>query len=83
MRTTLNLDDELLAQAREPTGINERSALLREALTALIARESSSRLSRLGAPIRKPPRRHAGGPGSRSEHSGRHQRLDRSSSHRQ
>ncbi len=48
MRTTVNLDDDLLAQAGELTGISERSALLREALRALIAKESSRRLALLG-----------------------------------
>jgi len=60
MRTTLALDDELLAQARELTGLKEKSALVREALVALIERESARRLARLGGsePRLKPvPRR--------------------------
>jgi len=48
MRTTLALDDELLAKAKAYTGIRERSALIREALRALIEREASRRLARLG-----------------------------------
>ena len=48
MRTTVNLDDALLAEARRLTGIEERTALLQEALRALIAREASRRLARLG-----------------------------------
>ena len=44
MRTTLALDDELLAKAQAFTGLREKSALVREALTALIERESSRRL---------------------------------------
>jgi Arc/MetJ family transcription regulator len=48
MRTTLALDDELLAKAEAYTGIRERSALVREALRALIEREASRRLARLG-----------------------------------
>lgn len=48
MRTTLALDDELLAEAQRLTGITERSALVREALRALIQRENASRLARLG-----------------------------------
>lgn len=48
MRTTVNLDDALLEQARALSGLNERSALLREALAALIERESARRLARLG-----------------------------------
>jgi Arc/MetJ family transcription regulator len=48
MRTTLALDDELLAEARELTGLKEKSGLIREALKALIERESARRLARLG-----------------------------------
>lgn len=48
MRTTLSLDDDLLAEARDLTGLVEKSALLREALRALIQRESARRLARLG-----------------------------------
>ena len=60
MRTTLTLDDELLAKAQALTGLKERSALVREALKALIERESARRLARLGGrePALKPvPRR--------------------------
>ena len=48
MRTTINLDDELLEEARRLTGIKERTALIREGLRALIERESARRLARLG-----------------------------------
>jgi len=48
MRTTVNLDDDLLARAHEVTGISERTALIREALTALVQREAALRLARLG-----------------------------------
>jgi post-segregation antitoxin (ccd killing protein) len=48
MRTTVNLDDDLLEQAKTLSGINERTALLREGLKALIERESARRLARLG-----------------------------------
>jgi len=48
MRTTLALDDDLLAKAVELTGISEKSALVREGLKALIERESARRLARLG-----------------------------------
>ena len=48
MRTTLALDDELLAKAEAYTGIREKSALIREALKALIEREAARRLARLG-----------------------------------
>jgi Arc/MetJ family transcription regulator len=60
MRTTIALDDELLAKAQNLTGLTERSALIREALTALIEREAARRLARLGGtePDLKPvPRR--------------------------
>ena len=48
MRTTLNIDDELLAKAIELTGIREKSAIMRESLKALVERESSRRLASLG-----------------------------------
>lgn len=48
MRTTLSLDDDLLAEAQRLTGIQERSGLVREALRALIQRESARRLAKLG-----------------------------------
>jgi Arc/MetJ family transcription regulator len=48
MRTTLNLDDELLDKAMRLTGIEERAALVREAFRALIERESARRLARMG-----------------------------------
>jgi Arc/MetJ family transcription regulator len=48
MRTTIALDDELIAKAQAFTGLNEKSALVREALKALIERESARRLARLG-----------------------------------
>ena len=60
MRTTLALDDTLLANAQGLTGITEKSALVREALKALIARESAARLARLGGSqpdLAVPPRR--------------------------
>ena len=48
MRTTLALDDDLLAEAQRLTGTLEKSALVRQALQALIERESARRLARLG-----------------------------------
>jgi Arc/MetJ family transcription regulator len=48
MRTTLALDDELLAKAQAFTGLKEKSTLVREALKALIQRESAKRLALLG-----------------------------------
>ncbi len=63
MRTTVVLDEDLLAEAARLTGTQERSTLLREALTALIERESARRLARLGGSdpqLTKTPRRRAG-----------------------
>ena len=59
MRTTLNLDDKLIDEARILTGIEERTALIHEGLRALIARESARRLARLGGtePNLKPVKR--------------------------
>lgn len=47
MRTTLNIDDDLVAEAGRLTGISERTALIHEGLRALIQRESARRLARL------------------------------------
>jgi Arc/MetJ family transcription regulator len=49
MRTTVNIDDQLLADAQRITGVSEKATLLREGLKALIERESARRLARLGA----------------------------------
>ena len=60
MRTTVTLDDDLLAKAEEYTGIKERSTLIREALKALVAREAARRLALMGGSDPKaqmPPRR--------------------------
>jgi len=48
MRTTVSLDDALIEEASSCTGLQEKSALIREALRALIERESARRLARLG-----------------------------------
>ncbi|MDO8319072.1 type II toxin-antitoxin system VapB family antitoxin [Rhodoferax sp.] len=48
MRTTIALDDDLLAKAAALTGVSEKTALIREALRALIQRESAKRLALLG-----------------------------------
>ena len=48
MRTTINFDDDLVAKAQTYTGLREKSALVQEALRALIERESARRLVRLG-----------------------------------
>lgn len=60
MRTTIALDDELVAKAQEYTGLKGKSALVREALKALVEREASRRLARLGGTqphLKAPPRR--------------------------
>jgi Arc/MetJ family transcription regulator len=63
MRTTVALDDDLVAQAQSFTGLQEKSSLIREALKALIERESARRLARLGGSeirFKAPPRRRTG-----------------------
>jgi Arc/MetJ family transcription regulator len=59
MRTTLNLDDELVAKARSYTGIREKTRLVHLGLEALIQREAALRLAALGgtAPAPKGGRR--------------------------
>ena len=60
MRTTINIDDELLAEAMRLTGIKEKTAVVHAGLEALVSWESSRRLAKLGgsAPDIKPiPRR--------------------------
>jgi Arc/MetJ family transcription regulator len=48
MRTTIVLDDELLSEAEDLTGVKEKTALVREALKALVQREAARRLILLG-----------------------------------
>jgi Arc/MetJ family transcription regulator len=48
MRTTLNIDDALLEEAMELSGIGEKTQVIHEALRSLIAREASRRLAKLG-----------------------------------
>jgi len=48
MRTTITLDDDLVAKAQALTGVQEKSALVRMALKALVERETARRLARLG-----------------------------------
>ena len=48
MRTTITLDDELVATAQEYSGITEKSELIREALRQMVAAEAGRRLARLG-----------------------------------
>lgn len=59
MRTTINLDDDLIEEAKRLTGTSERTALIHEGLRALIERESARRLARLGGsePALSPVRR--------------------------
>lgn len=62
MRTTINIDDDLLAKAARLTGPLDRSALVREGLKALIERESAKRLAQLGGTqhtLKAAPRRRA------------------------
>ena len=62
MRTTVTLDDELLAKAIKMTGAPDRTTVLREGLKALIERESALRLARLGGTqpqLESVPRRRA------------------------
>ena len=64
MRTTLALDDDLVHTAQEFTGVTEKTALVREALKALIERESARRLAALGGAmpkLRDIPRRRVSG----------------------
>ena len=53
MRTTLNIEDELLAQASNLTGVQEKTALVRMGLEALIALKTSERLAKLGGTEKK------------------------------
>ena len=48
MKTTLNIDDQILEKAKKLTGVKEKTALVRMGLEALIARESAKRLAILG-----------------------------------
>ena len=60
MRTTINLDDELIEEARRVTGITEKTALVHRGLKELIARESARMLAALGGSspkLRPIPRR--------------------------
>jgi Arc/MetJ family transcription regulator len=60
MRTTIALDDELLAKAKRFAGLQETAVVVREALKALVEREAARRLARLGGSspdLVAPPRR--------------------------
>jgi len=63
MRTTINIDDELLREAQRLSGLKEKTAVVRAGLEALIARESARRLAALGGSekdLRPVPRRRRG-----------------------
>jgi Arc/MetJ family transcription regulator len=63
MRTTINIDDELLTKATKLAGPMDRTAILSEGLKALIERESARRLARLGGSqpaLKATPRRRTG-----------------------
>lgn len=65
MRTTVNIDDELLAKAIKLAGPMDRTAILSEGLRALIERESAKRLALLGGTqpsVKAAPRRRSGNP---------------------
>ncbi len=53
MRTTLNIDDELIQKASKLTGIVEKTALVRLGLQSLITLESGKRLAKLGGTEKK------------------------------
>ena len=53
MRTTLNIEDKLIDKASKLTGIKEKTSLVRLGLQALIAKESSKRLAKLGGTEKK------------------------------
>jgi Arc/MetJ family transcription regulator len=60
MKATIAIDDELFAKAQEYTGLQGKSALVREALKALVEREAARRLARMGGmqpDAKVPPRR--------------------------
>ena len=62
MRTAVILDDDQVRLAQEFTGVKDKAALLREALKALIERESARRLASLGGAmphLARIPRRRA------------------------
>jgi Arc/MetJ family transcription regulator len=76
MRTTVTLDDDLLAKAQEMTGIRERSTLIHNGLRLLIQREAARRLILLGGTMpdaKAPPRRRSAlAPKSRAAAASRH-----------
>lgn len=62
MKTTLNIDDKIMAEAARLTGLSEKTTLVRKGLEALIAQESARRLATLGGTeknLKPAPRRHS------------------------
>ena len=62
MRTTLNLDDDLIREAGRLTGLRTKTDVIHEGLRALIVREGARRLAALGGKLpaaKAPPRRRA------------------------
>jgi Arc/MetJ family transcription regulator len=60
MKATIAIDDELFAKAQEYAGLQQKSALVREALKASVEREAARRLARMGGTqpdAKVPPRR--------------------------
>jgi Arc/MetJ family transcription regulator len=60
MKATISIDDELFARAQEYAGVEEKSAVISEALKAFVERESARRLARMGGTepnAKAPPRR--------------------------
>jgi Arc/MetJ-type ribon-helix-helix transcriptional regulator len=60
MRTTVTLDDKMVEDLRESTGIRETSALVRQALVEMRQRVAAERLAALGGTmphLKAPPRR--------------------------
>ena len=73
MRTTVNIDDDLLAAASAAIGVSERSVVLHEGLKSLIQREAARRLAKLGgnSPGFVTPARRRSAPASRKRSSGK------------
>ena len=77
MRTTVTLDDALLLQAQNLSGLKDRGVLLKEALRALIERESARPAHQAGR-HRAPTQGHSSAPGTSLSDPGKHLSLDRS-----
>lgn len=66
VRTTLNIDTTLLAEASSLTGVKQKAVLVRMGLEALVAREAARRLAALGGSERRPKAGRRRRPGGRS-----------------